>query len=65
MGKIIGPRGLGYKIVKLVNKLFYLKEYEKVVKVKMIDNNNNNNSESVRVIPVTADPCGVIMPLLD
>ncbi len=38
MGKIIGPRGQGKNIAKLANKLFCLKEYEKVVKVKMIDN---------------------------
>ncbi len=29
--------------MKLVNKLFYLKEYEKVVKVKMIDNVESKN----------------------
>ncbi len=43
MEKIIGPRGQGENIVKLVNKLFCLKEYEKVVKVKMIDNVASKN----------------------
>ncbi len=38
MRKIVGPRGQGLNISRLVNKLFCLKEYEKVVKLKMIDN---------------------------
>ncbi len=43
MGKIIEPRGQGQNIVKLVNKHVCLKEYEKVVKVKMIDNVASKN----------------------
>ncbi len=38
MRKIVGPRGQGLNISRLVNKLFCLKEYGKVVKVKMTDN---------------------------
>ncbi len=38
MRKIVGPRGQGLNNSRLVNKLFCLKKYEKVVKVKMIDN---------------------------
>ncbi len=34
----LGPRGQGLNISRLVNKLFCLKEYGKVVKVKMIHN---------------------------
>ncbi len=37
MRKIVGPRGQGLNISRLVNKLFCLKEYEKVVKLKIID----------------------------
>ncbi len=38
MRKIVGPRGHGLNISRLVNILYYVKKYEKVVKVKMIDN---------------------------